>query len=87
MIEIEKKSGRTEVACTVSLRVTPWAGRDQKERWEADKAASASGSGRAIAGSSSAQVEGAIRDCVLAVGEEVTAKQVVPFIRRLASAR
>jgi hypothetical protein len=85
VLDIAKTSARTEVACTVSIRVAPWTGRDGKEKWEAAKAASAKGSGKAITGASDAAVAGGIRDCILTVGEELTARQVVPFIKRLSS--
>jgi hypothetical protein len=85
VLDIAKTSARAEVACTVSIRVAPWLGRDGKEKWEASKAASAKGSGKAITGASDAQVAGGIRDCILTVGEELTARQVVPFIKRLSA--
>jgi HEAT repeat protein len=86
VLEVEKKGSRSEVKCTVSIRVNPWTGRDGKEKWESNKTASASGSGRAIGGASDAGAAAAAQDCVMAVAEEITAKQVIPFIRRLAAA-
>mgnify|MGYP001566710096 CR=1 FL=1 len=82
-LEVTRKGRRGEVKCSVTVRVNPWQGRDAKEKWESSKVASASGSGRAIGGSSDAAVDLSIEDCVVAVIEQVTAKQVVPFIRRL----
>jgi len=83
VVDVAKKSGRTEVACTVAIRVAPWAGKDGHERWREQEAASAQGSGKAITGGSDAAVAGGIRDCIAAVGEELTSRQVVPFIKRL----
>jgi hypothetical protein len=85
VLDIDKTQARAEVACTVSIRVAPWQGSDGKEKWEASRAASAKGSGKATTGSSDAAVAGGIRDCILTVGEELTARQVVPFIKRLAA--
>jgi hypothetical protein len=85
VLDIDKTAARAEVACTVSIRVAPWQGKDGKEKWEASRAASAKGSGKAITGGSDAAVAGGIRDCILTVGEELTARQVVPFIKRLAA--
>jgi hypothetical protein len=86
-LDINKHGGRSEISCTVSIRVAPWDGTDGKEKWEASKAASATGSGKAETGGSDRAIEDGIRDCVLAVAEEVAQRQVVPFIKRLAAAR
>lgn len=80
---IEKRGNRAEIACTVSVRVAPWGGTDGSEKWAAQRAASASGSGKAIVSGDAGSIAGGIRDCVLAVAEEVTEKQVVPFLRKL----
>jgi flagellar hook-length control protein FliK len=84
-IEITPKGTMTEVACSVAIRIAPWTGSDGKEQWEANKAGSATGNAKAVTGSGDRAVAGGIRDCVVAVGEEVTARQVVPFIKRLAT--
>jgi len=86
-LDISKRGGRAEIACSVSIRVAPWDGSDGAEKWEASKAASATGSGKAETGSSDRAVDDGIRDCVLAVAEEVAQRQIVPFIKRLAAAR
>lgn len=83
-VDIKRSGTKAEIACTVSVRVAPWNGTDGSEKWVAQKAASASGSGKAMTGSASGAIEGGIRDCVLAVGEEITQKQVVPFLKRIA---
>jgi hypothetical protein len=83
-VDIKRNGTKAEIACTVSVRVAPWSGTDGAEKWVAHKAASASGSGKAMTGSASGAIEGGIRDCVLAVGEEITQKQVVPFLKRIA---
>jgi hypothetical protein len=84
-IEITPKGTMTEVACSVAIRIAPWTGSDGKEQWEANKAGSATGNAKAVTSSGDRAVAGGIRDCVVAVGEEVTARQVVPFIKRLAT--
>jgi len=85
VVDIARKAARGEVACTVTIRVAPWTGKDGAERWQDSKVASASGSGKAITGASDADIAGGIRDCIAAVGEELTARQVVPFIKKLAT--
>jgi hypothetical protein len=83
-LEVKRQSERmTEVACTVSIRVTPWMGIDGKELWEAERAASASGSAKAQTGGSEREVAGGMRDCVEAVADEIATRQVVPFLQRL----
>jgi hypothetical protein len=83
-LEVKRQSERmTEVACTVSIRVAPWMGIDGKELWEAERAASASGSAKAQTGGSEREVAGGMRDCVEAVADEIATRQVVPFLQRL----
>ena len=82
-LTVSKRGRQAEVACTVSVRVAPWSGTDGSETWTAQRAASASGSGKAITTSDPAGIAGGMRDCVLAVAEEVTANEVVPFLRKL----
>jgi hypothetical protein len=84
-IAITPKGNKTEVGCTVAIRIAPWTGSDGTEQWEANRAASASGSATALTGSGDRDVAGGIRDCVEAVGAEITSRQVVPFIKRLAT--
>jgi len=85
-IDIVKAGAHTQIACTVAIRIAPWSGRDGGERWEANKAASASGSARATTGSRDRDIQSGVRDCIEAVAEDVTARQVVPFLKRLATA-
>lgn len=85
-IELEKKPTQTQVACTVTMRIAPWNGKDGGERWEANRAASANGSAKAMTGTSEREIVGGIRDCLESVAEDITARQVVPFLRRIANA-
>ncbi len=84
-VEITKRGNRTDISCSVAIRVAPWDGSDGAEKWEASKAASATGNGTAETGGSDNAIADGIRDCVLAVAEEVSARKVVPFIKRLAT--
>jgi hypothetical protein len=84
-IDVTKGARQTTIACTVAIRVAPWSGKDGGEKWEANKAASASGSAKAMTGNSDRAVEGGMRDCLEAVAEDVTNRQVVPFLKRLAA--
>jgi hypothetical protein len=85
-IDVMKGARQTTIACTVAIRVAPWGGKDGGEKWEANKAASASGSAKAMTGNSDRDVMSGMRDCLEAVAEDVTNRQVVPFLKRLASA-
>jgi hypothetical protein len=83
-VAIESNGSSTEVRCTVSLRVSPWTGSDGNEKLVANESATASGSGRIQ--TSAGDSQRAAADCAVAVSEELTARQVVPFLRRVASA-
>jgi hypothetical protein len=83
-VAIESSGSAMEVRCTVSLRVSPWTGSDGNERLVANESATASGSGRIQ--TSAGDSKQAAADCAVAVSEELTARQVVPFLRRVAAA-
>jgi len=84
-IEISKLSHGTQVSCKLDIRIAPWSGTDGGEKWEANKAASASGSAKATTGSSEREIASGIHDCLEAVAEDVTTRQVLPFLKRLAA--
>ncbi|HUJ58033.1 MAG TPA: HEAT repeat domain-containing protein [Kofleriaceae bacterium] len=85
-IEITRLGHQTQIACTLAIRIAPWEGSDGGEKWEASKAASASGSAKATTGSSERDIRGGVRDCLDAVAEDVTSRQIVPFLRTIAAA-
>lgn len=85
-IDVKRGPRQTTIACTVAIRVAPWGGKDGGEKWEANRAASASGSAKAMTGTSPRDITSGMRDCLEAVAEDVTRRQVVPFLRRLAQA-
>ncbi len=85
-LDITKSGTMTQIACTVAIRVAPWQGKDGGEKWEANKAASASGSAKATTGNKERDIQGGVRDCIEAVAEDVTSRQVVPFLKRIAQA-
>ncbi len=85
-IEVSKDSRLTQISCKLEIRVAPWSGVDGGEKWEANKAASASGSAKATTGNSDREIAGGVRDCLEAVAEDVTARQIVPFLKRIAAA-
>lgn len=84
-IAITKTGAQTQIACTVAVRVAPWTGSDGGERWEANRAAQASGSAKAVVGNRPKDVQAGVNDCLEAVAEDVTSRQVVPFLKRVAS--
>ncbi len=86
-VDVVKRRGGVEVRCSVTMRVSPWTGRDGAERLRENESASATGNGRVRGASSARAIENARRDCVTAVVEEVTARQIVPFVRRAADVR
>ena len=85
-IEISKVSRQTQILCKVEIRVAPWSGSDGGEKWEANRAASASGSAKATTGNSDREIASGVRDCLEAVAEDVTTRHVLPFLKRLAAA-
>jgi hypothetical protein len=85
-IEISRVSHQTQISCKLEIRVAPWSGTDGGEKWEANKAASASGSAKAMTGNSDREIAGGVHDCLEAVAEDVTTRQVMPFLKRLANA-
>ena len=85
-IDISRVSRQTQISCSVEIRVAPWSGVDGGEKWEANKAASASGSAKAMTGNSDREIAGGVRDCLEAVAEDVTNRHILPFLKRLASA-
>ena len=85
-VEVTKSSAGTQVSCTLTIRVAPWQGKDGGEKWEANKAASASGSAKAMTGTRDKDIEGGVRDCIEAVADDVTNRQVVPFLKKVALA-
>ncbi len=85
-VGVSRTARNATIACTVSIRIAPWSGKDGGEKWEANKAASAQGSAKAQTGVSQREIDAGVRDCLEAVAEDVTGRQVVPFLKRLAQA-
>ncbi len=85
-IDIVKEGSQAKIACTIAIRVAPWAGKDGGEKWEANRAASASGSAKAMTSNRDRDIQSGVRDCIEAVAEDVTSRQVVPFLQRIARA-
>lgn len=85
-VDITRVGSQAQIACTVAVRIAPWNGSDGGESWEANRAASASGSAKATTGTGARDIQSGVRDCLEAVAEDVTSRQVVPFLRRIASA-
>lgn len=83
-VAVQPRGSQSEVRCTVSVRVSPWSGADGGERLAANESASATGNGKVSA--PSRDTKRAALDCAVAVTEELTARQVVPFLRRVAAA-
>lgn len=82
-LNVRRKGGQSVIECSVSIQVNPWEGRGSKERWSANQTASASGSGRVTGSNNSRGIDNAKLDCVLAVAEQIAAKQVIPFVKKL----
>jgi hypothetical protein len=86
-VSAERKGRYAEIACSISVRVSPWTGRDGHERLVAGSAASATGNGKVLGAASRNGINDATRECILAVAEEVIARQVVPFLHRVVTSR
>ncbi len=84
-LEVTAAGHQMQIACTVAVRIAPWDGTDGGEKWEANKAASASGSAKAMTGTKDRDIASGMRDCLEAVAEDVTSRQVLPFLKRLAA--
>jgi hypothetical protein len=85
-IEISTLGRQTQISCKVEIRIAPWSGTDGGEKWEANKAAAASGSAKATTSNAERDIAGGVRDCLEAVAEDITARQVMPFLKRLTTA-
>ncbi|CAN5869646.1 hypothetical protein BH11MYX2_BH11MYX2_19390 [soil metagenome] len=83
-VEVTKTGSSANVSCSVTIRVSPWEGKDGGEKWEANKAASASGSAKTTTGTRDKDIAGGVSECIEAVAEDVSARQVVPFLKRVA---
>ena len=79
-LRVSRRGSSAEVTCKVSLRVSPYLNR--QERFIAGETASAKGTGRVTGGASPRAIDGSKRQCVIAVVEQVTERQVLPFIKQ-----
>jgi hypothetical protein len=86
-VAITKLGNHAEIACSVAIRIAPWNGTDEGERWEADQAATSTGSGNATSGTGDDQIQTGVQSCAETVVEAVTSRQVVPFLRRVIATR
>jgi hypothetical protein len=86
-IQTIKKRGYTEVRCKVGMRVNVWNGKDGEERLLENETAAATGNGRVKGANTKRAVANARRDCINAVVEQLTTRQVVPFIKRAVDKR
>jgi hypothetical protein len=86
-LDISRHGTMTQIACTLWIRIAPWGGSDSGEKWEANKAANASGSAKAMTGKSPQAIQAGMRDCLEAVAEDLTTRQLLPFLQRLVVAR
>ncbi len=83
-IVVKKKSRQAEVTCTVAIRVSPWTGSDGNEVWEANKSASASGSAKTTTSNSTTEIAAGMQDCLDTLADDITRRQVTPFLRKIA---
>ncbi|MGE0871724.1 MAG: hypothetical protein AB7P03_24405 [Kofleriaceae bacterium] len=84
-VTIAHTGARAEIACTVAVRIARWSGTDGGEQWEPDTAANATGAGHATTAWREDRVEQGVSECIETVVYEVTSRQVVPFLRRVAA--
>lgn len=84
-VDVRRRGASAEVRCQVAVRVSPLL--DRQERFIAGETASAKGTGRVIGGASRRAIDNSIRECLLAVVEQVTERQVLPFIKQVGAQR
>ncbi len=84
-IVVKKKAQQAEVTCSVAIRVSPWTGRDGNEVWEANKSASASGSAKTTTANTTAEIAVGMEDCLDTLADDITRRQVTPFIRKISA--
>ena len=82
-IALGRAGSQVRIACTLAIRIAPWGGTDGGEKWEANRAATAQGSATAVTGGSPRAIADGMRDCLDAVAEDLSARQVLPFLKRL----
>lgn len=85
--QVKRMGQGAEVRCSVAMFVNPWDGSDSQEKWSEKEAASATGSGKVMSAFTKRGIAQAKCDCVLAVAEQMTTREVVPFLERLVDAR
>jgi hypothetical protein len=84
-IDIKKKRDKSEIGCTLAIRISPWSGKDGSEKWEANRSAAASGSAKTSTSSDAADIKTGVSDCVEALTEDLMRKQAAPFLKKIAS--
>jgi hypothetical protein len=82
-VAVASVGNHADVSCTVSVRIGPWSGRDGNELIAANVSASATGNGHIT--STRGGTQRAAVECAVTVAEELAAREVIPFLRRLAS--
>ncbi|MDB4961177.1 MAG: hypothetical protein JWP01_1176 [Myxococcales bacterium] len=83
-LDITRQGPQTTIACSVTLMIAPWSAEDQRERWEPETTAAATGSARATVSGSRAQLEIGVSDCLEGAVEAAATREVIPFLRRVA---
>jgi HEAT repeat protein len=86
-LRVQRLGNGAEVQCSVAMHVNAWKGSDTLEKWSEQEAASATGNGKVMSAYTPKDIDKAKCECVLAVAEQVTERQVVPFLRRLVAAQ
>lgn len=84
-VDVRTTGARADITCSVAIRVAPWHGVDGGEAWEQRQTAAANGSAKATTGARPAQIERGVHECTEAVIDEVTTRQIMPFLQRVAS--
>jgi hypothetical protein len=82
-LTVSPEGSRTTIACSITLRISPWSHAEQVERWEAQSSASAMGEARATTSNTRSQVELGMRDCLEGAVKAAAAREVIPFLRRV----
>jgi hypothetical protein len=86
-VEVTRDGARTQIRCSVSLRVAAWNGTDGGERWEPNTTATARASAATTSSSQRQRIDDATGDCLDSAITAATSERVVPFLRRISSAK
>jgi hypothetical protein len=82
-LDIKREGPQTTITCSITLMVAPWSAEDQREHWEPETTAAATGTARATVSGSRAQLDVGVSDCLEGAVAAAATREVIPFLRRV----